>query len=210
MSKPILYYFDIPGRAEPIRCAFVGGGIPFEDRRISRGMWVSEYKALSPNGQLPMLEVDGRLYVESRAILSYACSLSGNIPVTPLETLAHEAIVDKMDEVYPMSKPLYEAKTPEERMNALPRVNAKLVEFMEQLEAMVSQSIVEGGHIVKGKPFCPADLQLWFSVRGLNSHMWGIDVGDIKTKYPSIQAVHDAVERDNPRIVEYKAPSKSK
>eukprot|EP01056_Protomagalhaensia_sp_Gyna25_P001844 Protomagalhaensia_sp_Gyna_25__1843@NODE_1978_length_1368_cov_865_565087_g1628_i0_p2_GENE_NODE_1978_length_1368_cov_865_565087_g1628_i0NODE_1978_length_1368_cov_865_565087_g1628_i0_p2_ORF_typecomplete_len169_score36_44GST_N_3/PF13417_6/2_4e06GST_N_3/PF13417_6/2_7e03GST_N/PF02798_20/7e06GST_N/PF02798_20/1_2e04GST_C_3/PF14497_6/0_0044Tom37/PF10568_9/0_13GST_N_4/PF17172_4/0_25_NODE_1978_length_1368_cov_865_565087_g1628_i0154660 len=168
-------------------------------------MWVSEYKALSPNGQLPMLEVDGRLYVESKAILSYACSLSGNMPATPLETLAHEGIVDKMDEVYPMSKPLYLAKTPEERAKALPEVNAKLVVFMEELEAMVSQCVSEGGHIVKGKAFCPGDLQLWFSVRGLNSHMWGIDVGDIATRFPAIQSVHDAVERDNPRIMEYKA-----
>lgn len=73
--KLILTYFDGPGRGEPIRLAFKIGNVDFEDKQISFGEWPA-IKPTTPAGQVPMLEVDGKKYCESLAILMYACRLS--------------------------------------------------------------------------------------------------------------------------------------
>lgn len=49
-----LTYFDVRGRAEPIRLLLSYAGVPFEDRGISSGTWPQE-KAAAPLGQLPYL-----------------------------------------------------------------------------------------------------------------------------------------------------------
>lgn len=79
-----LYYFDSPGRAEMARIMLHVGAVPFEDVRFDREEWASNYKALSPSGQVPMLELDdGRKLVQTSAITYYAAQLSGFLPTDP-------------------------------------------------------------------------------------------------------------------------------
>ena len=58
--------------------AFTIGGLEFEDRRVSYGQ-VAELRAAGklPNGQLPTLEINGRLFGQSRAILAWAGRQTG-------------------------------------------------------------------------------------------------------------------------------------
>jgi glutathione S-transferase len=79
-----LYYFDSPGRAESARIIFVVGGVQFEDVRFSRDQWVSQYKAKSPTGQAPFLELDnGKILCQSFAIHYYAAAKCGFLPADP-------------------------------------------------------------------------------------------------------------------------------
>ena len=71
---PKLYYFDLYGRAEPIRWAFTLAGVEFEDVRVTGDSW----KALKEEdnklefGQIPMLELDdGTKLCQGDAILGY-------------------------------------------------------------------------------------------------------------------------------------------
>lgn len=66
-----LYYFDIKGRAEPIRLALQIGGIQFEDIRLDQNQF-QQMKSQFPFGQLPVLEVDGRRMSQTMAILGWA------------------------------------------------------------------------------------------------------------------------------------------
>ena len=51
-----LYYFNFRGRAELIRQVFAAAGQEYEDVRFEREQW-PEFKAKSPTGQCPFLEV---------------------------------------------------------------------------------------------------------------------------------------------------------
>lgn len=51
-----LYYFNAKGRAEPIRLIFALAGQKYEDFRFEKDQW-PQYKARSPSGHVPMLEV---------------------------------------------------------------------------------------------------------------------------------------------------------
>ena len=70
---PKLYYFDLYGRAEPLRMAMVYCGVQFEDVRLTG----DSFKTLKESGSLefgsvPMLELDdGTKLVQGGAILEY-------------------------------------------------------------------------------------------------------------------------------------------
>jgi len=61
-EKPTLelVYFDLPGRAEPIRQAFKFGGIEYKDTRISFAEW-PKIKPTTCLGSVPVLKVDGKM-----------------------------------------------------------------------------------------------------------------------------------------------------
>ncbi|KAF6208056.1 hypothetical protein GE061_016506 [Apolygus lucorum] len=61
-------YFDIYGLGEPIRMLLSYMGVDFEDNRVPMGEW-SKMKNTVPFGKLPTLEIDGKTYYQSHAIL---------------------------------------------------------------------------------------------------------------------------------------------
>lgn len=97
-----LVYFDVRGRAEPIRMLLHHEGIPFEDVRFPGDQWPaykpSKLYALdhkfqsfdrsldstcleAPLGKAPWLEVDGRKLPETDAICRYlACKFGERSP----------------------------------------------------------------------------------------------------------------------------------
>ena len=92
-----LTYFGIQGPAEPTRLALVLAGIPFEDVRINRDQMLTMREAgtLTPAGcagfQVPQLEVDGKILLQSGAQAIYCAKLVSRhvtAAATPLAMLS--------------------------------------------------------------------------------------------------------------------------
>ncbi|ESO95810.1 hypothetical protein LOTGIDRAFT_99844, partial [Lottia gigantea] len=65
-----LHYFDVRGRGEGIRLLFAASGQKYEDKRYTRDEW-NLFKPRTPFSQMPVLEIDGKLYGQSGAIGQY-------------------------------------------------------------------------------------------------------------------------------------------
>lgn len=88
-----LIYFNARGKAEPIRLLFAEANVPYEDIRVDQKDWPEMkpsiliainalnfickiYKAKNdfsemPFGQLPVLDIDGKVLPQSRAMIKY-------------------------------------------------------------------------------------------------------------------------------------------
>ena len=86
--KITLYYFKIPfWRAEVTRLSLYIGNIPFEDYRIEGDDYDKfkqtgelPNKKIAPFKQLPVLEVDGKIFAQTGAIARFCGKLSGLYP----------------------------------------------------------------------------------------------------------------------------------
>eukprot|EP01057_Protomagalhaensia_wolfi_P000775 Protomagalhaensia_wolfi_Nauph_80__774@NODE_1447_length_1525_cov_500_048452_g1118_i0_p1_GENE_NODE_1447_length_1525_cov_500_048452_g1118_i0NODE_1447_length_1525_cov_500_048452_g1118_i0_p1_ORF_typecomplete_len186_score65_03GST_C_3/PF14497_6/2_2e05GST_N/PF02798_20/0_0004GST_N_3/PF13417_6/0_00041zfXS/PF03470_14/0_047Tom37/PF10568_9/0_04_NODE_1447_length_1525_cov_500_048452_g1118_i08791436 len=156
----------------------------------------------SPSKKLPMLDVDGKKFVESRAILTYVCALTGNIPSTPIEILAHNMLLEKIDEVWNQVHMVYSAK-PEERAKALDEASTNCKSFFKSFNTLIKEHAGEPSHILKGKPYCPADLTIYSILKDFMNHTYGIDAGNIEQDYPAIYSIYKGVLDSNPRIKAY-------
>ena len=86
MSRPILYDYYRSSAAYRVRIGLNLKGIDYESRPVNllEGEQVSdEYRALNPQGFVPMLEIDGHRLVQSLAILNYLDLRFQNQPLLP-------------------------------------------------------------------------------------------------------------------------------
>ena len=91
-----LTYLTIKGLAEPIRLSLFLSKIPFEDERISYEE-ISKRRGNLPYGQVPVLEVDGKVYGQSNAILRWA-GRKGNLYPEEFQ-LECDAVLSCIDDI---------------------------------------------------------------------------------------------------------------
>jgi prostaglandin-H2 D-isomerase / glutathione transferase len=101
MSTHKLTYFGLGARGFVTRVCLRKAGKLSEDKRLTFADWaVFEGKKDLPLGQLPALEVDGKLYCQSVPLSCYAAKLAGLYPTTPLEQLEADEVVAILDELW--------------------------------------------------------------------------------------------------------------
>ena len=87
MPKPILYDYWRSSAAYRVRIALNLKGIDYESRQIDlrEGEQRSaDYRALNPQGLVPMLEIDGQRLTQSVAIINYLDIRFPNSPLIPV------------------------------------------------------------------------------------------------------------------------------
>ncbi|XP_046358194.1 glutathione S-transferase 1-like [Haliotis rufescens] len=96
-------YFNVRGRGEIPRLVLHCAGVPFEDKRIEFDAWPA-LKKDTPFGQLPVIEIDGKVFPESMSISRYLAAENGLAGKTPLDRLKADYI---SEQTRSMKEPIY-------------------------------------------------------------------------------------------------------
>lgn len=126
-----LYYFDLPGKGEPIRLACSYGNLPFSDIRVN-GEQFQEMKSLGelPYGQLPVIEVaPGKFVGQSAAILRFVGKHTGLYPTDDHVTAAViDSLLDQEVDMFTgLSVSRYRGKSPHIQLFAMYADSTKYV-----------------------------------------------------------------------------------
>ena len=86
MARPILYDYWRSSAAYRVRIALNLKGVDYESRQVDLredAQKSAEYRALNPQGLVPMLEIDGHRLTQSLAIINYLDVRYANQPLIP-------------------------------------------------------------------------------------------------------------------------------
>lgn len=177
MSTYKLIYFNVTGLGESLRFLLNYAGISFEDKRINFDEW-PKYKSEMPMGQMPVLEIDGQKYNQSKAIgryLAKKCNLYG---ASPIEAMEIDAAVENIDDMRQALSQYYWEQDPALQAK-LKDVAYKKMEFsLDKLEEQVKKN---GGHFVGGK-------LTWADIvyAGFNDYLSHVVGGDFNKNHPEL------------------------
>ncbi|KAL6268615.1 hypothetical protein P5V15_001747 [Pogonomyrmex californicus] len=152
-----LLYFNVSGYGEPIRYLFYHSGIEFEDFRISFADW-PKYKPHMLMEQLPILEIDGKSYHQSKAISRFIAKKTNLYGLDEFEAMEIDATVDSIDNLMQILYIYYREQDPAFKEKLKENAFQKLSFYLDKFEAQVKKN---GGYFVGGK-LSWADL-LWAS-----------------------------------------------
>ena len=187
-------YLDIKGLGEPIRLALTVGGLPFEDVRLSYDDVVALKGVAgdltkhngSPFGQVPVLEIDGRPFGQSGALLRWVGRECGLYP-SGMKQLRVDMVEDTLADVRRVMAPNWYknamARKPKDgtlpRSTMLSEQQVSSVRWMVQEEYLpermwqIERLLMEekdpdaNGWFVCGKELSIADLSLYVMLEGL-------------------------------------------
>lgn len=96
MTRPILYEYWRSSAAYRVRIALNLKGVDYESRPVDLPggeQQSDEYRALNPQGLVPMLEIDGHRLTQSLAIINYLDIRYANFPLIPAMAAARAHVV---------------------------------------------------------------------------------------------------------------------
>nr|UZD11052.1 glutathione s-transferase 2 [Macrocystis pyrifera] len=198
-SPMILTYFEFAGPAEPVRWALAMTGQPWEDKRIS----FAEFPALKPglpNGQVPILEVGGKVLPQSGAQLRYVGKLAGLYPEDALEAAFADAAVDAVGDSHMKLVPTIQEKDKAKQAEMREKLATDFLPTwlgnLEKALAAAGGSYFAGGKLSIGDIAVVARL-VWLKDGSLD----GIPA-TIVDEYPLLSALVERVKAE-PKIVAY-------
>jgi maleylacetoacetate isomerase len=140
MSKPILYDYWRSSAAYRVRIALNLKGIDYESRQVDLrdGEQKSDpYRALNPQGLVPMLEIDGQRLTQSLAIIGYLDHRYPNSPLLPASAEARTHVLAKALAIACDIHPL-------NNLRVLKYLKHELGHSEDQIDSWYAHWIVEG------------------------------------------------------------------
>jgi len=181
-----LTYFNSRGKAETIRMLFAEANVQYEDNRLDRANWPN-LKPTMPFGQVPVLEVDGKVLPQSKAIAKYVAKELHLDGKNSLEAAFCDAYVEGVDDVarhmmaYRMEK---DPQKKEELYQKFKEEHAK--PFLDRYEKFLSDN---GSGFFVGQSLTWADIYIYDALLKLKSK----DAQAIE-QHPKLKAFITAIE----------------
>ncbi|KAK0182027.1 hypothetical protein PV327_000199 [Microctonus hyperodae] len=147
MTTYKLTYFNITGLGEPIRYLLSYGGIKFEDQRVSFEEWPA-LKPKMPLGQMPVLEIDGKQYNQSKAIMRFLGKKFNLYGSDDYEALEIDAAADSADDMRQAISSYHWEEDAEHKKKMKDGAFKKMAFLLDKLEEQVKKN---GGYLVRGK-----------------------------------------------------------
>lgn len=194
-----LYYFGLPGRGEVARICLHIAGKEFEDMRFPFDKW-PEYKAKTPFGQAPVLEVDGKMLAQSAAIDRYVAGLAGLVPTDPWEAaLADQAYCFCHD----LLQPLYDTFKLKELDEKIKAREAAIEGPLKEKLGFATKLVESAGDgFVAGPELSHGDLNLFHTLSTMVSGWMDGVPKTLLDDYPVLKAYRNKVANE-PRIKAY-------
>ena len=208
--KITLYYFKIPfWRAEVTRLSLYIGDIPFEDYRIEGNDYDKfkktgelPNKKIAPFKQLPVLDVDGKIFAQTGAIARFCGKLSGLYPKNDdyKAALIDQIIEGAQDINYLVTlsgrdKDLERKKIARDILAT--RHVPKWFQFLEDLLKQNTESIY-----FVGGDLTIADLAIWRLLGWLKSGMLDGVPSTILDNYENLNKLREQIYK-NPKVIKW-------
>ncbi|CAH1725650.1 unnamed protein product [Aphis gossypii] len=148
MTSYKLTYFNLTARAEQIRFLLSYLNIDFEEVRIEFEQWPT-IKSTMPFGQVPVLEIDGKVVNQSVAICRYLAKKAGLAGGDEWESLLIDIAVDNIYEIRQEIMKYHHERNEEIKSKLRDTIaNDSIPFYFDRFEKIVSEN---GGYFVNGK-----------------------------------------------------------
>ena len=134
-----VFYFNSRGRAEPSRLVLIQTGVKYEDIRFSMEEWRATYKAKSPFGVAPWLEVDGVQIGGSRQMTRYLAEELGLAGDDKVQNAQIASIADTFEDMLMASEQAFEEKDEARKAQVIEEFVSKSPKWLDPLESKVSE-----------------------------------------------------------------------
>ena len=205
-----LYYFKIPfWRAEVTRLALFIGDIPFKDYRFeSQDTDLLKKDGKLPNGQiapfkqLPVLDVDGKIFAQTGAIARFCGKLSGLYPKNKdLEAAQIDQIIEAAQDINYLVT-LSGRDKEKDRLELARKILATkhLPKWFQFLEDLLEKN--QESNFFIGKNISIADLAIWRLLGWLSSGLLDGVPTNILEPYKKIKVMREEVYK-HPKVNEW-------
>jgi glutathione S-transferase len=164
MAQYKLTYFDMGGRAEPVRIAFHAAGIDFDDVRISFPEFMASRDSLRFRC-LPTLEIDGQVVTQSNAMCRYVGKMAGLYPEDDMQALYCDEVLGAMEDLLHAMTPTFGLEGDELKAAREKFVDGWLTTFIKGLGELIER----GGDYFADNRLTVADLKVAGLIQWLNS-----------------------------------------
>jgi len=136
-----LTYFNGRGRGEPARLLFEYAGVKYEDRRVEHATWPT-VKPSTPFGQLPILEIDGKVTIgQSKTIYRYLGKEFNLVPNDHIEAARADMLVDANDDVTRHYDPWWYEQDPAKKQEIWKKLETEhIAPFLDRYEKFLTST----------------------------------------------------------------------
>jgi len=180
----IVHYFDIRGRAEPIRMILSYAGANWKDQRIPYNSFPTavppEIKAVAAYGQVPILEVNGQYLAQTLTIARYLARKLKLTGANEWEAAKCDEVVDAVQDFVMLYKDGWTTKDEEKKKEI---INEATKNGREKFISRFNATLEANGGFYVGSQLTWADIIVANAI-DFPEKFWGVQIAE---GYPAVQ-----------------------